>query len=92
LTKQVHERKSSEELVHKLEQTLPAYTKVARAYAELEEDGFMRSLTAIEKECDATEKARELDAQCASVAALGAGIAAQESKSSSCPARVAVTR
>jgi hemolysin D len=80
LTKQIRERKAGEELVHKLEQTLPAYAKVAGAYAKLEKDGFMGSLAATEKERDATEKARELDAQRASVAALGAGIAAQEKR------------
>jgi len=69
LTKQTHERKAGEELVRKLEQTLPAYAKVAGPYAKLEKDGFMGSLAATEKERDATEKTRELDAQRASVPA-----------------------
>jgi HlyD family secretion protein len=80
LAKQVHERQASEDVLRKLEQTLPAYTKIAGAYAKLEKEGFMGSLAATDKEREAIEKARDLDAQKASVAAMVAGIAAQEKR------------
>jgi hemolysin D len=80
LAKQVHERKAAEDGLRKLEQTLPAYTKIAGAYAKLEKEGFMGSLAATDKQREAIEKARDLDAQKASVAAMMAGIAAQEKR------------
>lgn len=66
--------------MRKLEQTLPAYTRIAGAYARLEKEGFMGSLMATDKEREAIEQARELDAQRANVAAMAAGIAAQEKR------------
>jgi HlyD family secretion protein len=75
-----HERGAAEETLHKLEQTLPTYNRIAGAYAKLEKEGFMGSLVATEKERDAIEKARDLDAQRKAIAGLNAGIGAQENK------------
>lgn len=75
-----HERGAAEDNLHKLEQILPTYTRIASAYSKLEKEGFMGSLVATEKERDAIEKARDLDAQRQALAALSAGIAAQEKK------------
>ena len=80
LAKQMHERVAAEVVLRKLEQTLPVYNRVAGAYAKLEKEGFMGSLIATDKEREALEKARDLDAQRASVAALAASIAAQEKR------------
>lgn len=80
LAKQLHERKGAEDLLRKLEQTLPTYNKIAGAYAKLEKEGFMGSLAANDKEREAIEKARDLDAQKATVAALTAGVAAQQQR------------
>lgn len=80
LTRLRHERGAAEENLHKLEQTLPTYNRIAGAYAKLEKEGFMGSLAATEKERDAIEKARDLDAQRKAVAGLNAGIGAQEKK------------
>jgi hemolysin D len=80
LSKAEHERRSAMEILAKLEQTLPTYIRSAEAYAKLEKDGFMGGLAAAEKQREATEKARDLDAQKATVAALNATIAAQQKK------------
>jgi HlyD family secretion protein len=80
LAKQRHELKASEDLLRKLEQTLPSYDKAAAAYAKLEKEGFMGSLAATDKAREAIEKARDLDAQKSNVAALVAGIAAQDKR------------
>jgi hemolysin D len=80
LTKAEHEQKSAMEVLHKLEQTLPTYQRSAEAYAKLEKDGFIGGLAAAEKQRDAIEKAKDLDAQRATVSALNATIAAQRKK------------
>ena len=80
LDKAEHERKSAIEILAKLEQTLPSYQRSAQAYARLEKDGFVGSIAAAEKQREATEKAKDLDAQRSTVAALDATIAAQQKK------------
>jgi hemolysin D len=80
LQKAEHERKSATEILSKLEQTLPSYKKTADAYAKLEKEGFFGNLAAAEKQRDAIEKGKDLDAQQASVAALNATILAQQKK------------
>lgn len=80
LLKAEHERKSAMEILAKLEQTLPTYKRTAEAYGKLEKDGFVGGLLAAEKQREATEKAKDLDAQNATVAALNATIAAQRKK------------
>ena len=80
LDKAEHERKSAIEILAKLEQTLPSYQRSAQAYARLEKDGFVGGIAAAEKQREATEKAKDLDAQRSTVAALDATIAAQQKK------------
>ncbi|CAN5447438.1 HlyD family type I secretion periplasmic adaptor subunit [soil metagenome] len=80
LTKLEHDRKSAAEIFAKLEQTLPAYKNTADAYAKLEREGFMGKLISADKQREAIEKTKDLDAQQSVVAALNAGIAAQQMK------------
>jgi hemolysin D len=80
LAKAEHERKSGMEILTKLEQTLPTYRRSAEAYAKLEKEGFVGSLAAADKQREATEKTKDIDAQQATVAALNATIAAQQMK------------
>lgn len=80
LQKAEHERKSAAEIQIKLEQTLPSYKKAAEAYAKLEKEGYFGNIATAEKQREAIEKAKDLDAQHATVAALNATIAAQQKK------------
>jgi HlyD family secretion protein len=80
LAKAEYERKSAAEILNKLEQTLPTYKKTAEAYAKLEKDGFIGGIAAAEKQREAIEKGKDLDAQRSTVAALNATIAAQHKK------------
>jgi hemolysin D len=80
LTKAEHERKSALEILSKLEQTLPTYTKTADAYAKLEKEGFISDIAASEKQREAIEKTKDIAAQKAIVASLDATIAAQNKK------------
>lgn len=80
LLKAEHEKKSADQVLIKLEQTLPTYRKAANAYAKLEKEGFFGSVPADDKQREAIEKARDLDAQQSMVAALNATIAAQHKK------------
>lgn len=77
LTKAKHERRSAAQVQAKLEQTLPIYQRSAEAYSKLEKEGFFSPVAASEKQREMTEKARDLDAQQSSVAAIDATIAAQ---------------
>lgn len=78
LAKGEHERRSALEILNKLEQALPTYAKAAEAYNRLEKEGFLSGLAAAEKQREAVEKARDLDAQRATVASFDASIAAQQ--------------
>jgi hemolysin D len=80
LAKQINERLSAEQVLRKIEQTLPTYDKIATAYAKLEKEGFAGSLMANDKQREAIEKTRDLDAQRATLTALGAGIIAQQKR------------
>lgn len=80
LTKAEHERKSAGQIQQKLEQTLPTYKKSAEAYARLQKEGFFGGLAAEDKQREATEKTKDLDAQQFTVAALNATIDAQQKK------------
>ncbi|MBW8720415.1 MAG: HlyD family type I secretion periplasmic adaptor subunit, partial [Polaromonas sp.] len=80
LAKAEHEKRSATEILAKLEQTLPTYKKAADAYAKLEKEGFFGGLAAADKQREATEKAKDLDAQQSTVAALNATIAAQQKR------------
>ncbi|MEN9783143.1 MAG: hypothetical protein RJA24_486, partial [Pseudomonadota bacterium] len=80
LAKAEHEWRSAQDTLNKLEQTLPTYAQSAQAYARLEKQGFVGPLAAAEKQREATEKARDLDAQKSAVAALEASLRAQQKK------------
>jgi hemolysin D len=80
LAKAEQEKKSAAEVLVKLEQTLPTYKRSAEAYAKLEREGFIAGLVADEKKRDAIEKAKDLDAQKATVASLDATITAEHKK------------
>lgn len=77
LTKAEHERKGAADMLSKLQQTLPTYQRTAAAYEKLEKEGFMGGLAAADKQREAIEKAKDLDAQQSAVAAFNATIAAQ---------------
>lgn len=80
LVKVTHEMRSARETLAKLEQTLPSYQAAARSFADLSADGYVPALRGAEKQREATEKAKDLDAQKSTVAALGATMSAQEQK------------
>ncbi|MBT9508249.1 HlyD family type I secretion periplasmic adaptor subunit [Rhodoferax sp.] len=80
LRKAEGERKSALETQSKLQQTVPIYNKTAKAYRDLEKEGFMGNIASAEKQRDALEKQKDLDAQQATVAALSATIEAQQKK------------
>ncbi|SHG62043.1 HlyD family type I secretion periplasmic adaptor subunit [Massilia sp. CF038] len=78
LAKARHEHKSAAQILSKLEQTLPIYDRAAASYAKLEKEGFYGGLATADKQREALEKARDLDAQRSTLAALSATISAQE--------------
>ncbi|MGV3742925.1 MAG: HlyD family type I secretion periplasmic adaptor subunit, partial [Burkholderiaceae bacterium] len=80
LTKVEHEQRSALQILAKLEQTLPTYKKSADAFTRLEKEGFISAIAAAEKQREAIEKSKDLDAQQSMVAALNATIAAQNKK------------
>ena len=80
LRKAESERKSAVETLSKLQQTVPIYNKTATAYRDLEKEGFVGNIASAEKQRDALEKQKDLDAQYATVAALGSTIEAQQKK------------
>jgi hemolysin D len=80
LTKAEHEKRSATEILSKLEQTLPTYKRSADAYTKLEKEGFIAGIAAAEKQREAIEKSKDLDAQHSTVAALNATINAQQKK------------
>jgi hemolysin D len=80
LIKAEHEKKGASEMLTKLQQTLPTYQRTAAAYEKLEKEGFMGSLAAADKQREAIEKGKDLDAQQSAVLAFNATIAAQTKK------------
>lgn len=71
-------RRSAQETLSKLHQTVPIYNKAAKAYTDLEKEGFVGNIVAAEKQREALEKEKDLDAQHANVAALSATTEAQQ--------------
>lgn len=80
LRKAQGERKSALEILTKLQQVLPVYNKTAKAYQDLEKEGFMGGIASAEKQREAVEKGKDLDAQQATVVALDATIEAQHKR------------
>lgn len=80
LAKAEHEKKTALDVLAKLEQVLPSYQRSAQAYEKLEKQGFVGPLASAEKQREATEKARDYDAQKGVVASLEAAIEAQRKR------------
>ena len=80
LAKAQSEHKSATEILAKLQQSLPSYQKTAQAYEQLEKEGFFGRLATAEKQRDALEKSKDLDAQHATVAAGASTIEAQKKR------------
>jgi len=80
LIKAQQEKRAAQGQLAKLEQVLPTYQKTAQAYERLEKQGFVGPLASADKQREATEKARDLDAQRSAVAALDAAVLAQQKK------------
>ncbi|QPI50049.1 HlyD family type I secretion periplasmic adaptor subunit [Massilia antarctica] len=80
LQKMEFEKKSAGETLAKLEQTLPTYQAAAKSLAELSQEGYVPLRQSADKEREAVEKARDLDAQRSTVAALNSAMAAQRQK------------
>ena len=80
LAKAEHEKRSALDVLGKLEQVLPTYTKSAEAYARLERQGFVGPLASAEKQREALEKTRDIEAQKSAVAALDSAVTAQQKK------------
>lgn len=74
------EHSSASQILAKLQQSLPSYQKTAQAYQQLEKEGFVGNIAALEKQRDALEKSRDLDAQQATMGALTATIEAQKKR------------
>jgi hemolysin D len=80
LAKAQSEHKSATEILAKLQQSLPSYQKTAQAYEQLEKEGFFGRLATAEKQRDALEKSKDIDAQHATVAASASTIEAQKKR------------
>ena len=80
LAKAYGEHQSASEILAKLQQSLPSYEKTAQAYQQLEKEGFVGNILAAEKQRDALEKSKDLDAQQATLGALTATIEAQKKR------------
>ena len=80
LLKAQSERTSAQQILAKLNDTLPIYQQTAQAYQKLEKEGFFGSVASAEKQREAIEKAKDLDAQTATVQALSATIDAQSKR------------
>lgn len=71
---------SAQQVLAKLQRTLPTYQRSADAYAQLVKSGFVGELAAAEKSRDAIEKEQDLRAQSATVTSLESAIAASDRK------------
>lgn len=80
LLKARSDREGAAVVLAKLEQTLPTYKRAADAYVKLEREGFLGGLASADKQREAIEKAKDLDAQYTTLASLDATIAAQQKR------------
>lgn len=76
----VKELAAAQELLRKLEATLPSYQKTAAAYEKLARDNLIGAIQAEEKRREAVEKERDLESQRATVESLDAAIAQHEKR------------
>lgn len=80
LGKTRHDLEASEEMAHKLRETVPTYRKSAAAFEKLGKDGFYSQLAVEEKQRDRIEKEQDMRAQEATVASLKSTITASEKR------------
>lgn len=80
LEKARYDLRSSEELVSKLQQTVPTYRKSAEAYQKLSAQGFISPLAGEEKERDRIEKEQDLRAQASAADSLKASVQASQKR------------
>lgn len=80
LDKARHELHAAEEILRKLQDTVPSYRKSADAFEKLGKDGFLSPVAVEEKQRDRIEKERDLRAQEATVASLQSTLAASARK------------
>lgn len=80
LEKARYDLRSSEELVSKLQQTVPTYRKSAEAYQKLSAQGFISPLAGEEKERDRIEKEQDLRAQASAADGLKASVQASQKR------------
>lgn len=74
----VQELAAANELVRKLEATLPSYERTAQAYETLASEKLVGAIQAEERRREAIERAQDLEAQRATVASLHAAVAKHE--------------
>lgn len=72
--------RAAQQVLAKLEQTLPVYQQSAESYRKLVQQGFVSELGAAEKIREATERSHDLETQRANVMSLQAAIAQSERK------------
>ncbi|MEW6133709.1 MAG: HlyD family type I secretion periplasmic adaptor subunit [Pseudomonadota bacterium] len=80
LEKTRHDLRAAEEVLRKLEETVPMYRKSAGAFEKLGKEGFYGTIAVEEKRRELIEKEQELRAQQATVASLRSTIDASEKK------------
>jgi hemolysin D len=74
------ELNAAQELLQKLESTLPSYKRTAFAYEQLAQRNLVGAIQAEEKSREAIEKERDLEAQRATVSSLQAAISAHDKR------------
>ena len=80
LDKTRHDLRAAEEILRKLQETVPTYRRSAEAFEKLGRGGFFSPLAVEEKQRDRIEKEQDLRAQEAAVASLKSTQAASERK------------
>jgi len=74
LNRAEHEYDSAQEVLIKLQQTLPILKQQADSYTEMGRDGYIPQMTVLDKQRDYLEKSQDLRAQQATVASLEASV------------------
>jgi len=80
LSKVKYDLRASEEILKKLQETIPSYRRSLVAYEKLGKDGYISSIALEEKQREVLEKERDLRAQEARVSSLTSTITASEKK------------
>lgn len=74
------ELNAAQELLQKLDSTLPSYQRTALAYEKLGRENLVSAIQAEEKSREAVEKERDLEAQRATVSSLKSAISAHDKR------------